>query len=596
MFISILSGKSRLNEKKTKKIKHLLTLCYRDEYNHDSMAKNTKNNEIIQNFWERRSIFLFERLSTLISFITAVVVIVAADRLFAYVLFEPYINLLEDLFHISSSPSGWIDLSFAPEVWLALIGMVMGTLILVISIASQNTPKLIDLYLQDRVSLMFIWFLIVSSVHTLCIMMFAGDAAAHPSVLFNVNFLLLPGVILSFPYALYILNYTKPHNVIERLTARNVQLVKRAARKAVVRRFSRPAYAEEYQRLLCESLNQLDDLLTYLDYKEPKAEIIQRMGLIVRTYVRLKRRFHKAIFTPSAAVTNDISFQTMMDQTQTLTEQGTFYEQKVFRLLSNAYVSFMEQGEYDLASMCPREVVNCAQAAVMRKDVNLIDSIIIRLNTLLRFAIKDGAKRNDGRNLYNLIYYYSRFIKMLVRFHRPDELARVFDYLRIYGAEIHNRSRQVPELYFIVDAFAAEMKNGLMSICHKNWEDEYQAGLLGDFLELDRVPDMDGAQDRPDSHIRSGVRVIQVGLALYYIEFDKIRFAETIMDDMLEDRKVLGVDRFQRSLNVIYGRLRKATPIFWEDTDRGSQNIYYASHIEQLDRFREMMTAKMAGK
>jgi len=40
-------------------------------------------------------------------------------------------------------------ISYAPEVWLSLLALVFGTLIIVISIASESTPKLIDLFVGD---------------------------------------------------------------------------------------------------------------------------------------------------------------------------------------------------------------------------------------------------------------------------------------------------------------------------------------------------------------------------------------------------------------------------------------------------------------
>lgn len=42
--------------------------------------------------------------------------------------------------------------------------MILGTLIIVISIASQSTPKLIDLYMRNWWSLAYLWFMVLAMV------------------------------------------------------------------------------------------------------------------------------------------------------------------------------------------------------------------------------------------------------------------------------------------------------------------------------------------------------------------------------------------------------------------------------------------------
>ena len=64
-------------------------------------------------------------------------------------------------------------MGFSAEVWQALLGMILGTLILVISIASQSIPKLIDLYMKDLPSLLYVWFLIVSGMHAILVNLYA---------------------------------------------------------------------------------------------------------------------------------------------------------------------------------------------------------------------------------------------------------------------------------------------------------------------------------------------------------------------------------------------------------------------------------------
>ena len=126
-------------------------------------------------------------------------------------------------------PGGFaeLDIGFAPEVWQALLGMVLGTLILVISIASQSIPKLIDFYMKDIRSLLYIWFLIISGGHALIIKIYGEiGLVREPSRIFNTHVLLTICSIIAFPYVFYILRYTKPTNIIERIYKENMNKIR----------------------------------------------------------------------------------------------------------------------------------------------------------------------------------------------------------------------------------------------------------------------------------------------------------------------------------------------------------------------------------
>ncbi len=537
---------------------------------------------------------LLSKFPAVTTFCIMLAAIIIADRLFNAFLFRHYAVLIKNLLGLSILAPGSVDFGFAPEVWLAVLGLVLGTLILVISIASQSTPKLIDMYLRDWGSLTFIWFLILSAGHVLGLILFGDKVTSHPSVIFNLNFLLGPAIVLSFPYALYILSYTKPNNVIKKITLINFRLIKQISKRRIAGYLQNPRIVDDYQGRLLESLNQLDDLLAYVTFKEPKDQIIKRIGESIRRYITVKAKINPSFFQLSPSARQDISFQTMVDQFSAVERSQTFYENKGFRLLGNAYVTLLADSAYDLASLCAAELSKCGETALTTADEPAIDLITVQFNTFLRFAIKDGVKNNDGRNLYNLIFHYSNYINHLIRHEREPYIERVFAYLRNYGAEIYNHSRQKAALNFIVDAFAAEMKKTLIIICGKNWKLDLQERLLKVFLELDQPPEFHVEQKDPMESARSGVRILQMGLALYYMERGMDNFVNLIVDDIMDDFSHLGEELFRRVMERAYGRLRFAGPTFWEDTDRGSVNIYYTPYGERVEPFSKIIEARMA--
>ena len=121
------------------------------------------------------SLFLYRLIAyadasrSIASFIFILFVIVISDTIFGKYLFVPYTELVESFSGVNPGGFDELDVGFAPEVWQALLGMILGTLILVISIASQSIPKLIDIYMKNIPSLLYIWFLILSGGHALII-------------------------------------------------------------------------------------------------------------------------------------------------------------------------------------------------------------------------------------------------------------------------------------------------------------------------------------------------------------------------------------------------------------------------------------------
>ena len=313
-------------------------------------------------------------------------------------------------------PGGFaeLDVGFAPEVWQALLGMVLGTLILVISIASQSIPKLIDFYMKDIRSLLYIWFLIISGGHALIIKIYGEiGLVREPSRVFNTHFLLTICSIIAFPYIFYILRYTKPTNIIDRIYKENMNKIRSLTSTRSHSLAHIPEVVEQQQYSMFESLNQLDDILEFIDFKEVKADIISDMSRTIQNYILLKPEIHSDFFKVSPKVRTDISFKTMVGQFEEMELNQSLYELKCFRLLSNNYIKLMEQGEFDLSSMVTGELVKIGLKAIESGDDNLVELVIIRFNTFFRMAFKHAIGSNEARNIYNLkfllwtIYYTS---------------------------------------------------------------------------------------------------------------------------------------------------------------------------------------------
>ena len=117
---------------------------------------NAEDSEGGSSFLIYRLIALADQNRSTAALIGCVLLITLLDIIFDRFLFEPYVSLIETLSGSKPGKFAEVDIGFAPEVWQAILAMVLGTLILVISIASQSIPKLIDLYMKDLTSLIYV--------------------------------------------------------------------------------------------------------------------------------------------------------------------------------------------------------------------------------------------------------------------------------------------------------------------------------------------------------------------------------------------------------------------------------------------------------
>lgn len=550
-------------------------------------------------------------------------------------------------------------ISFAPEAWLGLLGLVLGTLIIVISVASQSTPKLIDLYAGDNTSLLYIWYIVVGSVHNMYIQLLSKANLDYikGSILLNTYIMLPLALLMAVPYVLYILRYTKTSNVITKIYVDNIKRIFRLQARAKNGLLDDGKIIADYQYELFESLNQLDDLLEYVTFKEPKGDIMNKISLTIQQYIaiksdldiykskreelrtsnknmqerisreenedndielqakleELKKELEKYEVSPffliSHRIANDVSFKTMTGQFRDMERNRTLFEQKGFRLLGNAYIRLIEQEEFDLASLCAYELSECGRVAIEYKDWSLVEVVLVRFNTLLRFGIKHGLKNKEPRNLYNAIFHYSGFIHHIIKSMQEPFIKLSCEYLNKYVNEIYMHSRNEKPFGFLVDAFTWEFKRILMELNRNNLEVKLQKEVLGWFLKIDNLSDNYEEASLKGRKFTSGTRGFQIALALYYLEISEQNknnvlleekpsgrinktteeiLVDTIIRDMLDDHEYMDKESLKNSVIEVCNRLKGQFEKFWEDTDRGNLNLYFSKDIKHIPAFMEL--------
>lgn len=501
--------------------------------------------------------------------------------------------LAQNVFPPATATTAMIDLSFVPEVWLSVIGLTLGTLVIVISVAAQNIPKVAEFYMSDWISLLYIWFVIAGGSHSLFIKILQAKQASPSGAILN-GLILLPLAILgAFPYIFYVLKNIQPNTVIKIIVKRHLRQIQRLPKPSLQPLLHLTSYRESYQKNLLDALSQLESIFGYVSFKEPKAQIIQNISQLLKEYIWVKSLVDDVFVTIGPTIREDIAFQTMLDQFEDLEQNRTFYEQKCFRVLGNAFIQLLEDREFDLASLCGAKMSQVGLCAIQANDDQLVELTTIRINTMLRFAMKYGSSQQEVRHLYNMVFHYRQFIEFLIEANQREQAQKCVFYLRSYGNEAYHLGRSNPPLLFIVDVVAAEIRKILIKTYEAKWPKGIQRSLLDEMLKVDNPPELDTTDTDQPHQTNSGVRTLQISLALYYLKVGEIGFVEYIIADILDDMLVLGQKTFQKIMQRTCDRIKKTAPTYWEATDRGNANLYYTPDSDQIPQFLEHLSVQI---
>ncbi len=532
---------------------------------------------------------------TIISFIVVLAAMVLSDMLF-HSYFPSIVEYFDNKLNIDLSDPDTIALDFAPEIWGGVLAMVLGTLIIVIAIAAESSPKLMDLFVKDWLSLIYVWFLIIASLHAVLIMFYVEPLGRVSSSVLNTYIYLFIGSIFTLPYIFYILLYSKTSNVVSTISS-IIQGFVLKMRKPMIKSAMDDSIdvVEEYQKEIMGSLDQLDDLLAFTEFKETQTDIIREISEIIQLYITNKIDFNDKFFDLTNTIRSNATFRTYTDvQYEEMSDTKTFYEVKTFRLLGSSYIKMITNDRYDIASLIPAEMVDIGKTCLKNKNDTILEHVNIRFNTLFRMAIKHAYKNNEPRNLYNLSFHYSNMIQEYIKADRVDMAKYCYDKFKFYANDIYKNAEANPGLYFVVDTLTFELRKCQVMIHEKGWADEDQMALLQMILQLDKPPGY--SKDEVDKGIlggNNGTRRIQIGLALFYLSVNKIEFATAIAEDYLDDLAYFDEKTFQTNANTQCFLLSIFGPQFWEDTDRGTLNIYFSPEKNQLDPFKELLFSLM---
>ena len=171
--------------------------------------------------------------------------------------------------------------------------------------------------------------------------------------------------------------------------------------------------------------------------------------------------------------------------------------------------------------------------------------------------MKHAQNSNEPRNLYNLVFHYGQFLGHLTESHQVDRVKSCIGHFVFYGQNCFNAIASSPSLSFILDVIAFEIQKLLINVFNKNWDRELQKDLLLKFLMFDNFQDIDRDFAKNFFSKNQGIRILHIGLALFYLEQKEDEFTNMIANDTLQDLKLFGESLFSKTMKCFYVWLNK---------------------------------------
>jgi len=430
------------------------------------------------------------------------------------------------------------------QVTIQLLGGVLAVVAIVVQLAAQRyTPKLVDLFIEDRVNIAYIVLLTVTNFY--CgVMMFALHKDFLP---FWTTLVLLVMTALSFvlliPYFSYVFRFLTPVNII--------RIIRRNTNSAMQKLLGQELKKDDVRRLqneVANSMEQISDIaLSAVSQMDRNVALMAVRSLkdVMVDHLLIKRKMPRRWFVPMKQHFPAIS----SDFIQELYRGKNWVEMTGF-LDMELIFKMAIQDMPDAVSAIANSTKIVGLYAIKLKDHQVLQDVIQFFNTFLRHAVN----ARSPKAIYNLFYQYRLLAEEVLVVDRP--LAeRIAFYFKYYGQTA--QSYNIPLILITASFDLAQLLKRAYEMQVPNIQT-----LMSTFLEVDDNP----ATQANEFDLRS-VRKAQLNFASYLLSMGDDKLVQRILEDM----KVEPQSRMEAIRNEMMAvKDRK----FWEVTDRGVDFFY----------------------
>ena len=435
------------------------------------------------------------------------------------------------------------DVSDVSEVLVATLGLVITVVAIVVQLAAQRyTPKLVDLFVNDRINIAYFTLMIVAAAYSLLIV-YSLDAEFLPfwgSLMLLAMTMLILGLLL--PYFKYVFLFLTPENII-RIIRRNANLAMHRVLAGQDRKRMAGEQLNRHQIHVANAMEQISDIaLSAVSQMDRNVALLSIRTLkdVLVDHLLIKRRMPGRWFVPQKEYFPAIS----SDYLQEIYRTRTWVEAKGFMDMELIFKTAILEMP-DAVSAVANNAKVIGLYAIQLKDKQVLSNVIQYFNTFLRLAVNN----RNPKAIYNLFYQYRLLAEEVLGMDR-DLAERVAFYFKYYGqiAQQYN----IP-LILVTAAF------DLGHLLQKAYEMRVPnvENLIRIFLEVDDNP----ATQANEFDLRS-VRKAQLMFASFLLSKGDEVYVQRIFEDMKVEPKA-------RMMAIRDEMMAVTERKFWEVTDRG---------------------------
>ncbi|HEY4056676.1 MAG TPA: DUF2254 family protein [Kofleriaceae bacterium] len=282
-----------------------------------------------------------------------------------------------------------------------VLAMLLATIGLAIPLtANMHTPKLIEMFLRDRVNRWVLSFMAFGAAHTLWVDYMIGPKFAPTWALTVVVFLALASWAILIPYFFYVVRFVDPSRLVQRLRDDAMDIIKSVA--------DRKTDALDAQTVISTRITQLGTIMIKSldrDDRDVAAEAVWAIKVVLDNYGGTKARMPREWFVVDRADFVGLSDEAL----EMLNESKTWFEMKCLLQVEHGFLRSC-RGSSDSVSVFSDALRVIATRFEVQKDLEALRLAIRFFNNYLREAIK--AK--NIRAVYDTFHQYRRLARDLL--------------------------------------------------------------------------------------------------------------------------------------------------------------------------------------
>ncbi|HOL80811.1 MAG TPA: DUF2254 family protein [Ignavibacteriales bacterium] len=432
------------------------------------------------------------------------------------------------------------------EIVPAIIAIALTVIAIVVElVANKYSPKIVDLFIDDRKNNLIIGFFVIASLNQLYVSNSISTIHNNYFSIFVSILMVMLAVILIIPYFGYVFTFLHPTHFILLIKERAIRSFRDINKTNYMEKKNEFHYYIDFLGDIAINSSEQSDRFTTL-------ECINSLTDILINYQSYKKLLPNHWYLISPIEKNDPDFTDLSPFVmQNIEKNKNWLERKVFKLYELLF-SNTHTTQKDIASGILSNLQKFAKVCIENKNLVILDTIMTMLNTLLRISLN----AHFPRSAFNILEHY-RVIGEYLIVHYPQKIEELAKYIKYYAQESNKLG-----VYFIMETAAHDLYM-LNKVAYEHNIPNINK-LLDIFLSLDEQ--VEEGREKEEQRL-IGVRIAQTKLAAFYLFNNRSDLADRIYKDM----KTEPLSRIEKIKLLI---LATTDHEYYEFTGRGI-NFYF---------------------